>query len=80
MTSAATAVGRRVDVEDGAHGAAWPPGPDTPASIASTARGPNTIPSSSELDARRLAPWTPEHAASPAAQSPGSERGAVAGR
>ena len=36
-----------------------------PASIASTSRAPNTMPSSSELDARRLAPCTPVHAVSP---------------
>ena len=35
------------------------------------ARAPNTSPSSSELLARRLAPWTPVHATSPAANSPG---------
>ena len=34
-------------------------GPSTPRSIASTTRGPNTMPSSSELDASRLAPCTP---------------------
>jgi hypothetical protein len=47
-------------------------GPATPRSIASTTRGPNTMPSSSELEARRLAPCTPLHATSPATQSPGS--------
>ena len=35
------------------------------------ARAPNTSPSSSELLARRLAPCTPVHATSPAANSPG---------
>ena len=40
---------------------------------ASTTRGPNTMPSSSEFDASRLAPWTPLQAASPATHSPGSE-------
>ena len=44
-----------------------------PASIASTTRAPNTIPSSSAFDARRLAPCTPEHDASPAAHSPGMD-------
>ncbi len=41
--------------------------------MASTARGANTIPSSSEFDASRLAPITPLHATSPATQSPGSD-------
>ena len=44
-----------------------------PFSMASTTRGANTMPSSSEFDARRLAPCTPLHAASPAAHSPGSD-------
>ena len=39
---------------------------------ASASRAPKTIPSSSELEASRLAPCTPVQAASPAAQSPGS--------
>ena len=39
--------------------------------IAAAARAPNTSPSSSELLARRLAPWTPVQATSPAANSPG---------
>ena len=43
-----------------------------PATIASTTRGANTSPSSSEFDASRFAPCTPEHAASPHDQSPGS--------
>ena len=43
-----------------------------PATIASTARAANTRPSSSEFDARRFAPCTPEHAASPHAHRPGS--------
>ena len=38
--------------------------------MASAARAPNTSPSSSELLARRLAPWTPVQAASPAAKRP----------
>ena len=41
------------------------------------ARAPNTSPSSSELLASRLAPWTPVHATSPAANSPGQRRPAV---
>ena len=48
-----------------------------PRSMASTTRAPNTMPSSSELEARRLAPCTPEQATSPAAHSPGSDGGAV---
>ena len=48
-------------------------GPSTPRSIASTTRGPNTMPSSSEFDARRLAPITPLQLASPATHSPGSD-------
>ena len=47
--------------------------PTTPCSMASTARGPNTMPSSSEFEARRLAPCTPVSAASPAAHSPSSD-------
>ena len=39
--------------------------------IATPARAPNTSPSSSELLARRLAPWTPVQAVSPAANRPG---------
>ena len=35
-------------------------------------RPANTSPSSNEFDARRLAPCTPVHAASPHAQSPGN--------
>ena len=46
-------------------------GPSRPAAIASTQRAPNTSPSSSEFEASRLAPWTPESAHSPHAQSPG---------
>ncbi len=41
--------------------------------IAIAARAPNTSPSSSELLASRLAPWTPVHATSPAANSPGTD-------
>ena len=52
-------------------------GPSTPRSMASTTRGPKTMPSSSEFDASRLAPCTPLHATSPATQSPGSVGGAV---
>ena len=44
--------------------------------IASAARAPNTSPSSSELLARRFAPWTPVQAISPAANSPGNGRAA----
>ena len=51
--------------------------PTTPRSIASTARGPNTMPSSSEFDASRLAPCTPVSAASPAAHRPSSDDGAL---
>ena len=47
-------------------------GASLPARIASTIRGANTSPSSNEFDASRLAPCTPEHAASPHDQSPGS--------
>ena len=50
----------------------WPRARPCPASIASTTRGANTRPSSSEFDASRLAPWTPVHAASPHAHRPGS--------
>src|SRR5207248_645167 len=39
--------------------------------MALPARAPNTTPSSSELLAKRLAPWTPLQAASPAANKPG---------
>src|SRR6478609_4406392 len=46
-------------------------GASLPARIASTMRGAKTRPSSSELEARRFAPWTPEQAASPHDQSPG---------
>src|SRR5271165_4264330 len=35
-------------------------------------RSAKTRPSSSELEASRLAPWTPVHAASPQAYSPGT--------
>jgi hypothetical protein len=48
-------------------------GPSLPRSTASTTRGPKTMPSSSELDASRLAPWTPLQPASPATHRPGSE-------
>ena len=48
-------------------------GPSTPRPMASITLGPNTIPSSSELLARRLAPCTPVHATSPAAHSPGRD-------
>ena len=48
-----------------------PPAPPRPAATASTTRAPKTIPSSNEFEARRLAPWTPVQATSPAAQSPG---------
>ncbi len=41
--------------------------------IACAARAPNTSPSSSELLASRLAPWTPVQATSPAANSPGTD-------
>ncbi len=47
-------------------------GPSAPAWMASARRAPNTMPSSSELEASRLAPWTPVQATSPAAHSPGS--------
>ena len=46
-------------------------GPSLPPTIASTTRGANTMPSSSELDASRLAPCTPVQATSPQAHSPG---------
>ena len=52
-------------------------GPSTPRSMASTTRGPKTMPSSSELEARRLAPITPLQLASPATQRPGQRRRAV---
>ena len=45
-------------------------GPSWPRSMASTTRGPKTMPSSSELEARRLAPWTPVQVTSPAPQRP----------
>ena len=45
--------------------------------IAHPARAPKTSPSSSELLARRFAPWTPVHATSPAAKSPGNRRSTV---
>ena len=51
----------------------WRAGPSTPRSMASTTRGPNTMPSSSEFDASRLAPVHAVAAASPATQSPGSD-------
>ena len=41
--------------------------------IADAARAPKTSPSSSELLASRLAPWTPVQATSPAANSPASD-------
>ena len=47
-----------------AAGAPWP-------RMAAAARAPNTSPSSSELLASRLAPWTPVHATSPAANRSG---------
>ena len=50
-----------------------PAGSRALASIARPARPPNTRPSSSELLARRFAPWTPVQATSPAAKSPGSD-------
>ena len=43
-----------------------------PRRMASMVRAPNTNPSSSEFDASRFAPWTPEQAASPQAHNPGS--------
>ena len=43
-----------------------------PPRCASASRAPNTMPSSSEFDARRLAPCTPVQATSPTAHSPGS--------
>ena len=52
------------------------PGRRRPARIAPAARAPNTSPSSSELLASRLAPWTPVHATSPAANSPRHGRAA----
>ncbi len=55
-------------------------GPTTPSSMASTARGPKTMPSSSEFDARRLAPWTPVQDASPADPQAGQGTAPVAGR
>ena len=42
-------------------------------SIASAIRREKTSPSRSELEASRLAPWTPEQATSPVANRPGSE-------
>ena len=48
-------------------------GPSTPAAIASTTRAPNTMPSSSEFEANRFAPCTPEQLVSPAAHRPGNE-------
>ena len=42
-------------------------------SMAAADRAPKTNPSSRELLAKRLAPWTPVEATSPAAKSPGSE-------
>ena len=45
-------------------------GPSRPAAMASAKRAPNTIPSSSEFDARRLAPCTPVQATSPTAHNP----------
>ena len=39
----------------------------------SAIRREKTRPSSSELEASRLAPWTPEHATSPVAYSPGTD-------
>ena len=47
-------------------------GPSSPSRMASARRAPNTIPSSSELEASRLAPCTPVQATSPAAHRPGS--------
>ena len=71
--------GRPVAVgsEHAAHGAGRLGAVVRPASIASTTRAPNTMPSSSEFDASRLAPCTPEQATSPAAHRPGSDGGAV---
>ena len=56
------------------HGAGGARGPSTPRSIASTTRGPNTMPSSSEFDARRLAPITPLQLASPGHPQAGKRR------
>ena len=47
-------------------------GPLCPAGMRSARRAPNTMPSSSELEASRLAPCTPVHATSPTAHRPGS--------
>ena len=47
-------------------------GPSPPARIVSASRAPKTMPSSNELEASRLAPWTPVQATSPAAHRPGS--------
>ncbi len=52
-------------------------GPLFPRSMASTTRGPNTMPSSRELEARRLAPWTPVQATSPAGPQAGQGGGPV---
>ena len=49
----------------------------TPPRIALPARAPNTNPSSSELLASRFAPCTPVHAASPAANRPGTPTAAA---
>ncbi len=46
------------------------PGPSRPAAMASASRAPNTIPSSNEFDASRLAPCTPVQATSPTAHNP----------
>ena len=43
-----------------------------PDGMRSARRAPNTMPSSSELEASRLAPCTPVQATSPTAHSPGS--------
>ena len=60
---------QRVDAAQHARSArARPSRPRSPRRCAT----PNTRPSSSEFDARRLAPCTPVHAASPHAQSPAS--------
>ena len=47
-------------------------GTPAPDGMRSARRAPNTMPSSSELDASRLAPCTPVQATSPTAHSPGS--------
>ena len=73
--AAGAATGSAGDPASSAASPRWATARPPRRAIASARRAPNTIPSSSELDARRLAPWTPVQATSPAAHRPGQGGG-----